>query len=175
VTLQSRHLNNAKALALARFSVKSSEIGTGDILETLDHFHQNRSVIEDFTSRTLSAIPSDFGRLYYVSSLKDPNTGQYMHEGLRSVYSEASVQAALEHCHAELFSRILEMPLSDQAGDLRMCLNAAGNKVWNVIDGWRENPDYQAMCPQGLPDYLSDLFCSNMATLLEVFSARRPN
>ena len=144
-------------------------------METLENFHQNRSVIEDFTSRTLSVIPSDFGRLYYVSSLKDPGTGQYMHEGLRDVYSEASVQQALEHCHEELFSRILETPLMDQERDLRKCLNAAGDKVWNVIDGWRENPDYQAMCPQKLPDYLSDLFCSNMAALLEVFSARRSN
>ena len=92
-------------------------------MESLERFRQSRSVIEDFTSRTLAAIPSDFGRLYYVSSLKDESTGRYTHEGLMDLYSDNSVQAALAQCHEELFSRILETPLKHQERDLRDCLN----------------------------------------------------
>jgi len=144
-------------------------------VETLDHFHQNRSVVEDFTSKTLSVIPSDFGRLCYVNSLKDPDSGRYKHDGLADLYSENSVQAALEQCHEELFSRILETPLQDQEGDLRKCLGAAGDEFWTIVDSWRENGDYRAMCPQGLPGYLSELFCSNIGALLEVLSTSRAN
>ena len=142
---------------------------------SLEHFHQNLSVVEDFTSRTLAVIPSDFGRLYYVSSLKDPKTGRYTHDGLMDLYSENSVQAALGQCHEELFSRILETPLRDQERDLRKCLDAAGDEFWSIVESWRESRYYQTMCPQGLPDYLNDLFCSNMGALLEVFSANRAN
>jgi hypothetical protein len=142
-------------------------------MESLEHFHQSRSVIEDFTSRTLASIPSDFGRLYYVSSLKDEKTSRYQHDGLMTLYSEPSVQAALTHCHEELFSRILETPLSHQEQDLRNCLNAAGDKFWAVVESWRETRYFRSMCPEGLPGYLDELFCSNMNALLAIFAAHR--
>jgi hypothetical protein len=144
-------------------------------VESLERFQQSRAVIEDFSSQTLAAIPSDFGRLYYVSSLKDSDSGRYEHEGLMSLYPENAVQAALSHCHEELFSRILESPLSKQAQDLRECLETAGDRYWDVIESWRENSYFQGMCPEGLPDYLHDLFCSNMGALLAIFSTNKPN
>jgi hypothetical protein len=144
-------------------------------VESIERFQQSRAVIEDFSSQTLAAITSDFARLYYISSLKDANSGRYEHDGLMSLYSENAVQAALSHCHEELFSRILETPLKDQERDLRACLRSAGDKYWDVIESWRESRDFQNMCPEGLPDYLSDLFCSNVGALLAVFSSNKPN
>jgi len=132
-------------------------------------------IIEDFTSRTLAVINSDFGRLYYVSSLKDPGTGRYEHDGLKEIYSENSVQSALAQCHEELFSRILESPLREQECDVRECLETAGDNFWTVIETWRESKFFRTLCPDGLPDYLSDLFCSNMGALLAVLSAGRIN
>ena len=76
-------------------------------VESLERFQQSRAVIEDFSSHTLAAIPTDFGRLYYVSSLKNADSGRYEHDGLKSLYPENAVQAGLCHCHEELFSRIL--------------------------------------------------------------------
>jgi hypothetical protein len=132
-------------------------------------------VIEDFSSQTLAAISSDFGRLYYISSLKDSPSGRYQHEGLMSLYPESAVQAALSHCHEELFARILETPLSEQERDLRACLDSAGDQYWEVIESWRKNRDFEEMCPVGLPHYLHDLFCSNLGALLSVFTADRSN
>jgi hypothetical protein len=144
-------------------------------MESLERFQQSRAVIEDFSSHTLAAISSDFGRLYYVSSLKDSNSGRYEHDGLMTLYPENAVQVALSHCHEELFSRILETPLRDQERDLRACLGSAGDQYWDVVESWRENRDFQNMCPEGLPNYLNDLFCSNMGALLTIFSSSRPN
>jgi len=140
---------------------------------SFERFQQTRCVIEDFTSRTLAVIPSVFGRLYYVSSLKDSTTGQYRHEGLVEVYSENSVQEALGQCHEELFSRILETPLDDQARDLRKCLDSAGDRFWTIVESWREDRSFQSMCPEGLPSYLNDLFCSNLGALLAIFSSQQ--
>jgi hypothetical protein len=144
-------------------------------VESFENFQQSRTVIEDFSSQTLAAISSYFGRLYYVSSLKDGESGRYEHDGLKSLYPESAVQAALSQCHEELFSRILETPLQEQEKDLLTCLHAAGDQYWDLIENWRENRCFREMCPEGLPDYLQDLFCSNMSALLAVFSERRPN
>lgn len=144
-------------------------------MESLERFQQSRAVVEDFSSRTLAAISTVFGRLYYVSSLKDSNSGRYEHDGLMALYPENSVQVALSHCHEELFSRILETPLRDQERDLRECLSWAGDQYWDVVESWRKNRDFQNICPEGLPNYLNDLFCSNMGALLAIFYSSRPN
>ncbi|HLJ23591.1 MAG TPA: hypothetical protein VKT71_05745 [Candidatus Acidoferrales bacterium] len=157
------------------FQAKSSEIRTGDPVESLERFQQSRAVIEDFSSQTLAAISSDFGRLYYVSSLKDSGTGRYEHDGLMSLYSENAVQAALLHCHEELFARILETPLQDQERDLHACLGSAGDQYWEVIESWQQDRSFQLMCPDGVPGYLQDLFCSNLGVLLAVFSKNKPS
>ena len=144
-------------------------------MESLERFQQSRAVVEDFSSQTLAAISSDFGRLYYVSSLKDSTSGRYEHDGLTSLYPENAVQAALSHCHEELFSRILETPLREQERDLRACLGSAGDQYWDVVESWRESCYFQKMCPEGLPDYLHDLFNSNMGALLAIFASSRTN
>ena len=144
-------------------------------MESLERFQQSRTVIEDLTSRTLAVIHTDFGRLYYVSSLKDPGTGQYEHDGLKQIYSESSVQSAIAQCHEELFSRILETPLEVQQSDLRKCLETSGEKVSAVIEAWRENNFFRTLCPEGMPDYLNDLFCSNMNVLVSIFPAGHAN
>jgi hypothetical protein len=76
----------------------------------------------------------------------------------------------MESLERELFSRILETPLSHQESDLRSCLDAAGDKFCAVVESWRESRFFLTMCPEGLPDYLDDLFCSNVAALLAMFS-----
>ena len=144
-------------------------------MESLERFQQSRAVVEDFSSQTLAAISTVFGRLYYVSSLKNSSSGRYEHDGLMSLYPENAVQVALSHCHEELFSRILETPLRKQECDLRACLDSAGDQYWDVVESWRENRYFQKMCPEGLPNYLNDLFCSNMTALLAIFSSGKPN
>jgi hypothetical protein len=144
-------------------------------MEPSEYFQQSRTVIEDFSSRTLAAIASDFGRLHYVSSLKDSDSGRYEHEGLMSLYPESAVQVALSHCHEELFSRILETPLQKQEGDLRACLGTAGDQFWEVVENWRENQSFGELCPEGMPNYLRDLFCSNMTALLAIISSQKLN
>ena len=153
---------------------KGSENGTGEMADSLERFHQSRTVVEDFSSRTLAAISTCFGRLYYVNSLKDSTTGRYRHDGLSRLYSEGAVQEALAHCHEELFARILETPLRDQELDLKKCLRAAGGQYWELAEDWRENRGL-SLCPDGVPRYLHDLFCSNVNALLSIVLSNKPN
>ncbi len=131
-------------------------------------------MIADFTSRTLAAIPSNYARLLYVSSLRDLASGLYRHEGLAAVYPEAAVQQALAHCHEELFARILETPLEQQELDLRACLGTLEGDFPNIVIRWLELQSYRLLLPMGVPSYLHDLFCSNLRALLGLFAEERP-
>ena len=95
-------------------------------MESLERFHQSQRVIDDFTSTTLAAIPSDFGRLVHIATLRDLISGQYKHEGLEALYSAPAVHEALYYCHEEIFQKILEIPLERQERLLRSFFGGSG-------------------------------------------------
>ena len=137
------------------------------------NYQTNRRVLEDFAERSLAAIPSDFARLTYVASLLDTQGGRYRHDGLSALYPEASVQQALASCHEELFLRLLETPLDSQEIDLRLCLAAIGGGMEESLASWKEKGVYRVLPPATLPNYLVELFGSNIRALLAILTEER--
>ncbi len=134
----------------------------------LTQLQQNRRVIQDFTVTTLAGIPGEFARLVYVASLRDLSSGRYEHQGLAALYPEEAVQQALQVCHEQIFERILETPLSKQSEDLRSCLAAMEGGLAAVVSHWRKLEPYRVLIPEQTPDYLKELFISNLRALLEI-------
>ena len=137
-------------------------------METLEGFQRNKRLIEDFSSRTLAAIPSDMARLLHVATLRDMASGRYRHEGLAAMYSETAVDEALSYCHQEIFARVLETPLEQQQQDLQACLAAMEGFLRETAKNWLELEFYRVLVPLNTPAYLRDLFCSNLRMLLIV-------
>src|SRR5262245_39676837 len=102
----------------------------------MDEILRIQPIIRDFTA-TLAAIPNVYGRLIYIASLRDLSSGRYEHSGLVAVYSPETVQEALKFCHQEIFSRVLEMPLSAQEQDLSECLEGMTGPLTATIAHWR--------------------------------------
>jgi hypothetical protein len=136
-------------------------------------FDRNRKLTEDLTERTLASIASEYGKLIYLSSLRDLASGTYRHEGLETLYSAGSVQEALLQAHREVCSRIMEMPLALQEMDLASCCKGFEVDAEGLIGNWKESEAYRTLMPFGLPDYMRTLFCSNIETLLSVFESDR--
>jgi hypothetical protein len=141
-------------------------------LGTWDTFDRGRRLTEDFSSRTLAAIPSEFGRLIYMASLRDLASGRYSHEGLESQYPAAAVQEMLARSHQEICENILESPLARQEKDLASCLQGFEGEREEVVSNWRELESYRSLLPFGMPEYLRNLFCSNIRTLLSILAER---
>lgn len=142
-------------------------------METLVQLQQNRRIIQDFTLTTLAAIPSTFARLTYLASLRDLSSGRYAHAGLTAIYPEEAVQQALEQCHEEIFERILESPLEEQERDFRAHLETMEPGLQVAVSHWRKLEAYRMLLPVEAPDYLKDLFCSNIRALLEILEEER--
>jgi len=139
-------------------------------MESLERFHQSQRIIEDFSSTTLAAIPSDFGRLVHIATLRDLISGQYKHEGLEALYSGPAVHEALYFCHEEIFQKILEIPLERQERLLRSFFAGLEGDSSEIAGRWLELDVYRMLVPLGTPEYLRDLFYSNFRLLLDLVS-----
>jgi hypothetical protein len=137
-------------------------------MRTLTQLQQNRRVVQDFTQTTLAGIPGLFARLAYLSSLRDLSSGRYDHAGLAALYPDAAIQQALQLCHEQIFERILEAPLSNQELDLRTCLTCMEGGLSVAASHWRRIEAYRVLQPEAAPEYLKELFCSNLRALLEI-------
>ena len=137
-------------------------------MRTLTQLQQNRRIIQDFTLTTLAGIPGLFARLIYVASLRDLSSGRYEHAGLAALYPDEAVQQALQVCHEQVFEKILERPLSSQQEDFRACLSAMDGGIFAAASHWQRLESYRFLIPEESPDYLKDLFCSNLRALLEI-------
>jgi hypothetical protein len=142
-------------------------------METLERFRQYQRLIEDFTQQTLAALPGDLARLFYLASLRDLGSGRYHHEGLESQYGKEAVQQALAFCHEQLFCRLLEQPLEQLDLDLRRCLGSLEGDVGEIARHWQEMEPFRVAIPACLPDYLRELFVSNLRVLLRGLEAER--
>ena len=137
-------------------------------MRTLTQLQQNRKIVQDFTLTTLAGIPGLMARLAYVASLRDLSSGRYEHAGLAVLYPDEALQQAIGLCHEQVFERILETPLSLQEVDLRTCLSAMQGGLHSAIIHWRNMESYCVLMPERSPDYLKELFCSNLRALLEI-------
>jgi len=137
-------------------------------MKALTQLQQNGRIVEDFTHTTLEGLPGPFSRLVYLASLRDLSTGRYEHAGLAVLYPDEAIQQTLEMCHEQLFERILESPLGEQEGDLRICLKAMAGGIRGAIEHWGRMEAYRVLIPEAVPDYLKELFCSNMRALLQI-------
>jgi hypothetical protein len=140
-------------------------------MDTLTHLQQNRRIIHDLTLSTLAPIPTTFGRLAYLASLRDLSTNLYDHPGLSAYYPSDAVRQALEQCHEELFERILETPLTLQEEDLRQHLSSTPGGLRTAVVNWLRLEAYRTLLPAESPDYLKELFCSNVRAILEILAA----
>jgi hypothetical protein len=142
-------------------------------VDSLERFAQNQSIIEEYVSQWLADIPSSFGRLAHVASLRDVTAGHYHHPALEETYSEPAVHQALRYCHEELFEKVLETPVDLQEWDLRMHFVRMDAPVEEIAFRWLELEFFRSFVPLGTPPYLRDLFLSNTRAILGLLVADR--
>jgi len=142
-------------------------------VETVEQFTQNQRVIEDYTSRWLSGIHTDLGRLFHVSMLRDVSSGRYRLPALEDNYSESSIHEALLYCHGQLFEKFLQYTLEEQEWELRRHIACPEHAAAEIADRWLELEFFRLLVPLGTPPYLRDLFLSNLRVTLKLIAAEK--
>src|SRR5947209_5985668 len=83
-----------------------------------------QSALEDVLGTTLAGVAGIVGKVEYIASLRDAQSGNYAHWGLSRAYGEQATQQALAEAHRLLFLRLLRTPLRALRDDVMLSSGA---------------------------------------------------
>src|SRR5262249_45578568 len=93
-----------------------------------------RSAAEDLWKRTLCQIPTVYGRLSYLASLRDQNSGIYRHHGLMAVFGREESSRALRESHESAFREWIHLSMREKKQDLTQHFAGLDDPVNVVVD-----------------------------------------
>src|SRR5205085_2698971 len=109
-----------------------------------------RGAGSDLWRNTLSQIPSVFGRLVYISALRNGNTGRYEHHGLTLVFGADEANRALRKSHSQAFAEWLSFDIEQQKADLDLYLSAIFEEKATVLEVWLRLAPYRNLMPNSV-------------------------
>jgi hypothetical protein len=133
---------------------------------------QLEAAIEDLESRTLRRIGFSFGRLIYIASTRDYNTGRYYHDGLAFQFSADVAAQALAHVHREVFFELALSPLRDLTQQIQRYVLSSGAEPRDVIRGWEKLEPYRVVVPMEADPLTAGLFLANVRIALPIVESR---
>jgi hypothetical protein len=143
----------------------------GQVKPTEDHAALDRGAVSNLWRNTLSQIPSVFGRLVYVSSLRNPNNGRYEHHGLALIFGEDDANKALKKSHIQLFSEWLTFSLEQQKADLELYLSGLPDNRDLVLENWIKLAPYRNLIPSSVRGVERRLYITDLTALLAVLKS----
>src|SRR5262249_46278955 len=132
----------------------------GSLAEYLANSQAARAPGAVLWRKTLAQVPTVFGRLTLLASLRNPTTGRYSHEDLLPFMGPEDTDRALCNSHHQVFTEWLRFSLAEQKADLDDYLCMTGRS--------RRAVDYRHLVPPTARDVERQLYLTDLETLLEL-------
>ena len=132
----------------------------------------DRDAKEDLWLHTLSQIPTQFGKLQYLASLRNPNTGTYEHHGLFLLFGEKQASKAMRQNHKQVFADWLNMDLASQECDLVGYLVGIGGSMKEILAAWDLLEPWKQYVPNGVMGSEKALYSADLRTLVSLLKHR---
>ncbi len=125
-----------------------------------------RDALADLSKHTLSRIPTLSGRLVYLATLRDVNSGTYRHHGLITSFGRDEAVRALRESHQAAFHSWLNLSLAEKNEDLRDYLRGLDDPEEEVVDYWLQARVYRGYVPASAAQAEIEHFCQDLEMLL---------
>jgi hypothetical protein len=123
----------------------------------------------------LEALPNDLTRMIYLASLRDCNSGVYLHPQLSTGGRTAEASRAFRACHEGVFRLLLTTPLQGYVMQLEEYIRYTRAERDTILKTWRSLRAYRATVPMGAPETSAELFCLNVEIALAVLEEEAGN
>ena len=135
--------------------------------------------IADLWRNTLAAIPAVYGRLVYLSGLRQTNSGRYEHHGLALLFGADEAHHALRSSHVRCFREWTGFSLEEKKADLDLYLASLGPERAEAVRAWNETASWRNLIPASVrgaekKHFLADVDAL-MALLRNVYGVSGPD
>lgn len=127
-----------------------------------------KSASSDLWRRTISQIPSIYGRLVYLDGRRNSDTGLYEHHGLASMFDEQQADQALRESHRRSFREWLDFNLEQQRADLELFLAEQPTTRRTLLETWLRLAPYRGAIPISASPADRELFLGEFEALLRI-------
>ena len=129
--------------------------------------------VVDSPNVELEQLPNDLTRLIYLASLRDCNSGVYLHPHLSQRVGIERANCLLRACHNEVFRRLLITPLSAYAPQLEEYIRYSRTDRGTMLKNWESLQAYRATVPLHTQSIFSELFCLNIEAAIALLQSNR--
>jgi hypothetical protein len=142
--------------------------------EVLAPASATENLADHISGTLLLNLPNDLTRMIYLASLRDCNSGLYLHPALSQREGIQAADRALRHCHEQVFRRLLTTRLPEYVRQLREYVRYTRGETVTMLNTWKSLQAYRATVPVGVASTSAELFFLNTSVAIEVLSRRMP-
>ena len=107
--------------------------------------------VEVIWQRALVRILSSYGRLVYISGLRDPDTGRYEYFGAEADSSNTNSSRTLMRLHEGIFKEWVDMSLEQKMADIQLYISSLDQvDRAELIDAWQRLTPYKNLVPASI-------------------------
>ena len=132
---------------------------------------QREAALTESWRKTLSGIPTMLGRVAYLASLRNANTGIYEHFGLAQRVGPEEVDRLIRRSHSELFQEWLCYGLERQKNELEEYFAGIEGDKREILANWLTIGPFIPWIPADSRDVERRLFTTDLAVVLELIRA----
>ena len=131
--------------------------------------------LADYVSQTvLQPLPNDLTRMIYLASLRDCNSGMYLHPELSHQRGVHAADQALRACHEQIFRRLLTTRLPEYVIQLHEYVRYTRGETPTVLKTWKSLQAYRATVPVDASATSTELYFLNVTIALELVGKEMP-
>ena len=135
-------------------------------------FSVTAEIVEECVRESgLDFLPNDLTRMLYLASLRDCNSGRYLHPSLSERLGTEMADEGLRECHVQTFRRLLVIPISEYVTQIEEYIRYTRMARTEVLQTWQSLQAYRATTPVVAVPLYRRLFCFNVEVALMVLRA----
>ena len=133
------------------------------------------TAIQDLSRALCCSLPNDFSSLIFLATIRDNNTGSYIHPEIAKRFSDAIADEAMLACHRQIFERVVALSLEDLTDQLDAYMKTVAAPRRRLIESWTKVRAYRSTIPIDADPILSEIYFMKVEVAIAILEARLPN